>query len=80
MTTDELIQFWTKLGAGTVHPDDTHTLGSVNGFETRLVPLPWNGPIATSRVFVAMLNPSLDPDDVGYEAGDIPALNHVARI
>lgn len=68
MTTDDLIAFWSRLGGGTVHPEDDRYLLQSSGFETRLVPLPWNGPIKTTNVFVALLNPGLDPSDIPYEA------------
>ncbi len=68
MTTDELISFWSDLGSNNVHPSDDPTLLAQSGFETRLIPLPWNGPIRTARAFVAFLNPGLDDMDVPYEA------------
>ncbi len=67
MTTDDLIAFWSRLGGGTVHPNDDAKLLRDNGFETGLVPLPWNGPIKSARVFVALLNPGIDPRDLPYE-------------
>lgn len=79
MTTDDLIRFWGRLGGGTIHPDDAPILGMTKIFETRLIPLPWNGPILTSRVFVAMLNPSLDPKDVGYEANNTKFCRHLRQ-
>lgn len=68
MTTDDLISFWSNLGPNNVHPTDDSTLLVRSGFETRLIPLPWNGPIRTARAFVAFLNPGLDDKDVPYEA------------
>jgi hypothetical protein len=70
MTTDELIAFWSRLGRHTVHPDDEQALLERSGFETRLLPLPWNGPIRSARAFVAFLNPGLDTKDVPYEQGN----------
>src|SRR5665213_3144544 len=67
MTTDDLVAFWSRLGNGTVHPEDDRRLLDTSGFETRLLPLPWNGQIMSAHVFVAFLNPGLDPGDVPYE-------------
>lgn len=54
-------------------------VGVDSAFETRLIPLPWNGPIVTSRIFVAMLNPSLDPDDIGYESRNDLFCDHLRQ-
>jgi hypothetical protein len=70
MTIDELIAFWSRLNRHTVHPDDDQALLEGNGFETRLIPLPWNGPIKSARAFVAFLNPGLDWGDLPYEQGN----------
>jgi hypothetical protein len=70
MTTDEMIAFWSRLGGGTVHPEDDAALLRANGFETRTLPQPWTGPIKSARAFVALWNPGLDPRDVPYEASN----------
>jgi len=70
MTTDDLIGFWSRLGTATLHPDDVAALCRSDKFETRLVPLPWNGPIRSARAIVALINPGLDPNDVPYEQGN----------
>ena len=67
MTTDEFIAFWAKLGDGIVHPDDDQALLERSGFEARLIPLPWNGPIKTAKAFVAFLNPGVHPEDISRE-------------
>jgi hypothetical protein len=70
MTTDEMIAFWSRLGGGTVHPEDDAALLMANRFETRTLPLPWTGPIKSARAFVGLWNPGLDPRDVPYEVSN----------
>src|SRR5271169_6898985 len=79
MTTDEMIAFWSHHGGGTVHPEDDAALQPRNRFETRLLPVPWYGPIKSARAFVALWNPGLDPEDVPYEARNATFREHLRR-
>lgn len=64
---DEFVGFWGRLGDYTIHPDDRAVMQGRKGFETRLVPLPFLGPLCHARSYVLFLNPGLDDREVGYE-------------
>src|SRR5205085_11945929 len=66
MTAEDLIAFWSKLETeNRIHPDDADHLGE--GFQLKLIPQPWVGPLRHAQVFMLFLNPGFDGGEIEYE-------------
>jgi hypothetical protein len=71
MEADDLIRFWSRMGATeTVHPDDGDHI-SASEFATTLRPVPWAGPLGNAKFYSLFLNPGLSPTDAEYEANNL---------
>ena len=56
MNANDLIAYWSKIGAGTIHPDDLEFLDT-HSFCLDQLPVPWVDPLKSTKVFTLLLNP-----------------------
>jgi hypothetical protein len=75
ITTNDILQFWTRATDLQVHPDDSVALNThTHNFELRCLVGPWWGPIRTAPIVLLFLNPKLGNNGAEINEAQTPAM------